>query len=121
MFTDSMKTIDVYMREVEIIKKYINTRIILNLKSGHYNDNIYEYSQHLQVIKEYVVRNLSGRLFQYFEAATVKAASAYIEETHGTESFISSHLRLGRVVSRIRTPFDKYSGTSSGAPIYIAL
>ena len=35
------------------------------------------------------VRNSSGRLFQYFGKVTVKAASAYIDETSGTESFIS--------------------------------
>ena len=52
-----------------------------------------------------------------FGAATVKASSAYIDETSGKESFISSHLRLGRVVARIMTLFDRYSGT----PIYIAL
>ena len=34
-----LKTMDVYMRRVEIIKK-INTRIIINLKRRHYNDNI---------------------------------------------------------------------------------
>ena len=45
-----------------------------------------------------MVRNSSGRLFQYFGAATVRAASAYIDETSGKESFISSHVRLGRVV-----------------------
>ena len=48
-----------------------------------------------------MVCNSSGRLFQYFGAAIVKAASAYIDETSGEESFISSHLRLGRVVVRI--------------------
>ena len=62
-----------------------------------------------------MVRNSSGRLFQYFGAATVKAAYAYIDYTNGTYSFISSYLRLGRVVARIMTPFDRYSGT----PIYI--
>ena len=62
-----------------------------------------------------MVRNSSGRLFQYFGAATVTAISAYIDETNGTESFISSHLRLGRVVARITSPFDRYDGT----PIYI--
>ena len=45
-----------------------------------------------------MVRNSSGRLFQYFGAATVRSASAYIDETSGKESFISSHVRLGRVV-----------------------
>ena len=64
-----------------------------------------------------MVRNSLGRLFQYFGAATVKAAYAYIDETNGKESFISSHLRLGRVVARIISPFDRYDGT----PIYIAL
>ena len=37
-----------------------------------------------------MVRNSSGRLFQYLGAATVKAASAYIDDTSGRESFISS-------------------------------
>ena len=64
-----------------------------------------------------MVRKLSGRLFKYFGAAIVKAEYAYIDETNGTESFISLHLLLGRVVSRILTFFDRYSGT----PIYIAL
>ena len=71
----------------------------------------------IKFIKYDRVRNSSGRLFQYFGAATVKAASAYIDETSGTESFISSHLQLGRVVARIMSPFDRYDGT----PIYIAL
>ena len=62
-----------------------------------------------------MVRNSSGRLFQYFGAATVKAAYAYIDATSGKETFISSHLRLGRVVVRIMSPFDRYDGT----PIYI--
>ena len=57
-----------------------------------------------------MVRNSSGRLFQYFGAATVKADSAYNDETSGKESFISSHLRLGRVVVRIMSPFDRYDG-----------
>ena len=64
-----------------------------------------------------MVRKSSGRLFQYYGAATMKAASANIDETNGTESFIISHLRLGREFSRILTIFDRYSGT----PIYIAL
>ena len=63
----------------------------------------------------YRVRNLSGRLLQYFGAATVKAASAYIDETNGTESFISLYLRLGRVVALIMSHFDRHDGT----PIYI--
>ena len=50
----------------------------------------------------------SGRLIQYFGAATVKAESAYIGETNGTESFISSHFGLGRVVARILTLFDRF-------------
>ena len=54
-----------------------------------------------------MARNSSGRLFQYFGASTVKAASAYIDETSGKESFISSHLRFGRVVARIMSPFDR--------------
>ena len=58
-----------------------------------------------------MVRNSSGRLFQYFGAATVKAASAYIDETSGKDSFISSHCRLRRVVVRIMSPFDRYDGT----------
>ena len=41
-----------------------------------------------------LVRNSSGRLFQYFGAATVKAASAYIDETSGTESFIKLSLYI---------------------------
>ena len=58
-----MKTI--YMRQVEIIKQlnkfiYFNIRIIINLKTRHYNDNIYEYSRHLKVIKYDMVRNSSG-------------------------------------------------------------
>ena len=57
-----------------------------------------------------MVRNSLGRLFQYFGAATVKVASTYIDDTNGTESFISSHLRLEREVARIMTPFDMYSG-----------
>ena len=56
-----------------------------------------------------------SHMFQYFGVAKVKAASAYIDETSGTESFISSHLRLGRVVARIISPFDRYDGN----PIYI--
>ena len=64
-----------------------------------------------------MVRNSSGRLFQYFGAATVKADSAYIDETIGKDSFISSHLRLGRIIVRIMSPFDRCDGT----PIYIAL
>ena len=83
-----LKTMDVYMRQVEIIKQKIITRIIINLKRRNYNDNICEYSRHLKVIKDDRVRNSSGRLFQYFGDATVKAASAYIDETSGTESFI---------------------------------
>ena len=47
------------------------------------------------VVNDEMVRNSSGRLFMYFGAATVKAASACIDETNGTDSFISSHLRLG--------------------------
>ena len=81
------------MHQVEIIKQINNYRIIIHLKRRNYNDNIYEYSRHLKVIKDDRVRNLLGKLFQYFEAATVKAASAYIDETSGTESFISSHMR----------------------------
>ena len=73
---------------------------------------IYEYSRYLKVINYDMVRNSSGRLFQYFGEATVKAASAYIDETNGTESFISSHLRFVRIVSRFMTPFDMYSGTT---------
>ena len=69
--------------------------MIIHLKRRHYNDNIYEYSRHLKVINDDMVRNSSERLFQYFGAATVKAKYAYIDETNGTESFISSHLRLG--------------------------
>ena len=65
------------MRQVEIII----TRIIINLKRRNYNDNIYECSRHLKVIQYNRVRNSSGRLFQYFVAATVKAASAYIPTT----------------------------------------
>ena len=74
------------------------------------------YSRHLKVIKYDIVRKSLGRLFQYFGAATVNAAYAYIDEINGTESFISSHLQLGRVVARILTHFDRYSGT----PIYIS-
>ena len=62
-----------------------------------------------------MVRNSSGRLFQYFGVATVKEASAYIDETSGKESFISSHLRLGRVIVQIMSPFDRLDET----PIYI--
>ena len=64
-----------------------NTSYLLNI-------NTY---RHLKVIKYGKVRNSSGRLFQYFGAATLKAASAYIYiyVTSGIESFISSHLRLG--------------------------
>ena len=40
-----------------------------------------------------------------------------IDERSGTESFISSHLRLGRVIARIMSPIYRYDGT----PIYIAL
>ena len=65
----------------------------------------------------YNVLNSSGRLFQYFRDTTVKASSAYIDETNGTYSFISSHFRLGRIVACILILFDSYSGT----PIYIAL
>ena len=75
-----------------------------NLKRRNYNDNIYEYSRHLKVIKDDRVRNSSGRLFQYFGAATIKASYAYIDETSGKESFISSHLRIVRVVDRIMSP-----------------
>ena len=38
---------DVYMRRVEIIKQ-----IIINLKRGHYNNNIYECSRYLKVIND---------------------------------------------------------------------
>ena len=38
-----------------------------------------------------MVRNSSGRLFQYFGAATVNAASGNIDETNGTDSFTRSH------------------------------
>ena len=79
------------MRQVEIIKQ-INKRIIINLKRIHYNDNIYEHSRHLKVINDNMVRNSSGRLFQYFGEATVNSAPAYIDETSGRESFISSHV-----------------------------
>ena len=48
-----------------------------------------------------MVRNSSGRLFQYFGASTVKLSYAYIDEKNCTESFISSHLRLGRVVALV--------------------
>ena len=64
-----------------------------------------------------MVRKSSGILFQYFGAATLKAAYAYIYVTNGTYSSMSSHLQLGRVVARIMTPFDRYSRT----PIYIEL
>ena len=50
----------------------------MNLKIRHYNDNVYECSRHLKVINDDMVRNSSGRLFQYVGAATVKAASAYM-------------------------------------------
>ena len=50
-----MKMIDVYMRQVEIIKQ-INTRIIIHFKRRHYSDNICEYSRHLNVIKDDMVR-----------------------------------------------------------------
>ena len=56
------------MSQVEIIM----TRIIINLKRRNYNDNIYECSRHLRVIKHDRVRNSSGRLFQYFGEETVK-------------------------------------------------
>ena len=72
----------------------MNKRIIINFKRRHYNDNICAYSRHLKVTKDDMVRMSSGRLLQYFGAATLKAASAYIDETNGTDSFISSHLRL---------------------------
>ena len=77
---------DVYMRQVEIINKinsYTNNK---NLKRRYYNDNIYECSRHLKVINDDMVRNSSGRLFQYFGAATVKAISAYIDYTGGKDS-----------------------------------
>ena len=93
---------DVYMRQVEIV-----TQIIINLKRRDYNDNIYECSRHLKVINDDMVHNSSGRLLQYFGVATVKAASVYIDETSDKDSFIRSHLRLGRVVSRIMSPFDR--------------
>ena len=54
-----------------------------------------------------MVRKSYRRMFQYFGAATVKASSAYIDETRGNESCKSSHLRLGRVVVRIMSPFDR--------------
>ena len=38
---------DVYVRQVEIIKQ-----IIINLKRIHYNDNIYECNGHLKVIND---------------------------------------------------------------------
>ena len=66
-----MKTIDVYMRQVDIIKEINNN----NLKRIHYNDNICKYILYLKVIKDDMVRKSSGRLFQYFGAATVKEAS----------------------------------------------
>ena len=68
-FIDSMKTIDVYRRKVEIIKqinKYTNNN---KFKRRNYNDNIYECSRHLKVIKYDMVRNSPGRLFQYFGEA----------------------------------------------------
>ena len=46
---------DVYMRQVEIIKQinsYTN-----NNKRRHYNVNIYECSRHLKVINDDMVRN----------------------------------------------------------------
>ena len=94
----------VYMRQVEIIKQIQNYTNNIKFKKN-YNDDIFEYSRNLKVIKYDSVRNSSGRLFQYLGAVTVKAASTYIDETSGTESFISSHLRLRRVLesNRIRT------------------
>ena len=46
----------------------------MHLKIINYND----YSRHLKVIKDDIVRNSSGRLFHYVGAATVKTAYAYI-------------------------------------------
>ena len=45
----------------------------------------------MKVIQYDRVRKSSGRLFQYFRAATVKAASAYIDDTNGTE-ISSAHI-----------------------------
>ena len=45
---------------------------------------MYKYSRHLKEINDDMVRNSSGRLLQYFGAATVKAASAYIDETNAS-------------------------------------
>ena len=71
---------------------------------------MYEYSRILKVIKDDMVRNSSGRLFQYFGAATVKAASSYIDDTNSTEFY---HLTFAtRTISyRSMSPFDRYSGT----------
>ena len=44
---------------------------------------LYEYSLHLKVIKDDMVRNSLVRLFHYFGTATVKASSEYIDETNG--------------------------------------
>ena len=44
--------------DVEIIKQINSyTEIIINLKRRNYNDNIYECSRHLKVIKYEWVRN----------------------------------------------------------------
>ena len=51
----------VYMRQVEIIKQINNYTNNNKFKKKKYNDNIYEYSRHLKVIKYNKVGNLSGR------------------------------------------------------------
>ena len=104
------------MRQVEIIKQINSYTNNNKFKRRNCNDDIYECSRHLKVIKYDRVRNSLRRLFHYFGTETVKAASTYIDKTSDTESFISSHLRLRRVVSRIMIHFDRYDGT----PIYIA-
>ena len=70
----------------------MNTRIIIHFKRRQYSCNIYEYSRHLKVLTNEMVGKSLGTLFQYFGEETVKVESAYIDETNGTDSFISLHL-----------------------------
>ena len=58
-----LKTMDVYRRQVEIIKQINNYTNNNKFKKKNYNDNIYECSRHLKVITNDKVRNSSGRLF----------------------------------------------------------
>ena len=55
---------DVYVRQVEIIKQINSYTNNNKLKKDNYNDTIYVCSRHLKVINDFMVRNYSGRLFR---------------------------------------------------------